>query len=140
MDSVFGKDYLLNVEQTHFRVCIAERQSDGRAALHYVVEIRISDEEIHFITEEQSGVLSTQYEPTDALSMHRWFENQPPWCVTAPWYAVTRAAEIEGGGTIQSHDPVVATYWPPRRNEVWLLAGSREEWLTAENEIRVPKR
>ena len=51
MDSVFGKDYLLSDQQAHFLVCLAMRQSDGRAALQYVIEIRISDDEIHFLTE-----------------------------------------------------------------------------------------
>lgn len=139
MDSIFGKDYLLNVEQAHFLVYLAMRQSDGRAALHCVIDIRRDDEEIYFIPEELSGSSSTQHEPMNASTMHRWFENQPSWCATAPWYAVIAEAEIEGGGTIRSNDPIVAMYWPPRRNELWLLAGTREEWLTAQNEIKVPE-
>jgi hypothetical protein len=121
-------------------VCLAERQSDGRAALHYVVEIRIDGEEVHFLAEAVFGICSTQDEPMNALTMQRWFENQPPWCVTAPWYGVIRAAEIEGGGTIRSNDPIIATYWPPKRNELWLLIGPREEWLTTQNEIKVPEK
>ena len=140
MDSVFGKAFLLSAEQTHFLVCLAKWQSDGRAALHYVVEIRIDGEEVHFLTEEVFGVCSTQDEPMNALTMQRWFDSQPPWCVTAPWYGVTRAAEIEGGGTIRINDPIIATYSPPRRTELWLLVGHREEWLTAENKIRVPEK
>lgn len=139
MDSVFGKDFLLNAEQARFLVYLAMRQKDGQAALHCVIEIRIDDEEIHFLTEEVLGICSKQDEPMNALTMHRWFESQPPWCVTAPLYGVTRAAEIEGGGTIQSNVPIIATYWPPRRNELWLLVGHREEWLTAENKIKVPE-
>ena len=60
--------------------------------------------------------------------------------MTAPWYAVIAEAEVEGGGTIRRNNPIVAMYWPPRRNELWLLVGSREEWLTAENKIKVPEK
>lgn len=140
MDSVFGKDYLLSDQQAHFLVCLAMRQSDGRAALHCVSDIRRDDEEVYFIPEAVPGSSSTQHEPMNASTMQHWFEDQPSWCVTAPWYAVIAEAEVEGGGTIRRNNPIVAMYWPPRRNELWLLVGSREEWLTAENKIKVPEK
>lgn len=124
MDGVFGKEYVLKVEQSDFLVCLATIGNNGRADLRHVTEIKIDDDEIHFLTQE-SG---TQSEPINVLAMQRWFENQRGSCVSASWYGVTRAAAIEGGGTVQFNEPIIGTYWPPRRNELWLLMGTDEEW------------
>lgn len=124
--NLFG-DHHTTREESHFLVCLAVKSAKGME-IHHLNEIRVDDDEIHFRADGLAGNSTNTL--MDVSAMQRWFESREPWCVSAPWYGVTRSAEIEGGGTMQLNLPIVATFWPRDRSEVWLLLEEPDDGQT----------
>lgn len=119
---------MLNLNDVGLPVCLATRTADGRVTLQAVEDIRIDDDEFHFRVIGLSAIARSSEGSWDAGRMQHWFESQESEYGDAAWFGVVHSADIDPSGTIQLNLPIVATFWPGWRNELWLLLGPIEDW------------